>query len=213
MCRRENVVRSATCGKRPTCPVLRRPRTTSFHRLRTWGSGVRTLRARHNSRTKGPAGLLAGPFLLCVRWTFAASHAAATRSGQGVFVPVLTWRGRASRIRAKRHAPRMRGVARDVTSSAEMQVRSGSLAARSIRSSRGVRIARDAIAPLKCAPGVPMPMSHRGIAQSGSAPALGAGCRGFESLYPDHPRHCRGGGPGSRFQRAPVAQLDRAPAF
>ena len=29
--------------------------------------------------------------------------------------------------------------------------------------------------------------SSRGIAQSGSAPALGAGCRGFESLYPDHP--------------------------
>ncbi len=28
---------------------------------------------------------------------------------------------------------------------------------------------------------------YRGIAQSGSAPALGAGCRGFESLYPDHP--------------------------
>ena len=28
----------------------------------------------------------------------------------------------------------------------------------------------------------------RGIAQSGSAPALGAGCRGFESLYPDHSR-------------------------
>ena len=27
---------------------------------------------------------------------------------------------------------------------------------------------------------------QRGIAQSGSAPALGAGCRGFESLYPDH---------------------------
>ena len=26
----------------------------------------------------------------------------------------------------------------------------------------------------------------RGIAQSGSAPALGAGCREFESLYPDH---------------------------
>ena len=26
---------------------------------------------------------------------------------------------------------------------------------------------------------------YRGIAQSGSAPALGAGCRGFESLYPD----------------------------
>ncbi len=25
----------------------------------------------------------------------------------------------------------------------------------------------------------------RGIAQSGSAPALGAGCRGFKSLYPD----------------------------
>jgi len=28
----------------------------------------------------------------------------------------------------------------------------------------------------------------RGIAQSGSAPALGAGCREFESLYPDHLR-------------------------
>ena len=27
---------------------------------------------------------------------------------------------------------------------------------------------------------------ERGIAQSGSAPALGAGGRGFESLYPDH---------------------------
>jgi hypothetical protein len=26
---------------------------------------------------------------------------------------------------------------------------------------------------------------ERGIAQSGSAPALGAGCRGFESLYPE----------------------------
>ncbi len=40
--------------------------------------------------------------------------------------------------------------------------------------------------------------SFRGIAQSGSAPALGAGCRGVESLYPD---------------QAPVAQPDRAPAF
>src|SRR5690606_24444395 len=30
------------------------------------------------------------------------------------------------------------------------------------------------------------PVTGRGIAQSGSAPALGAGCRGFESLYPDH---------------------------
>ena len=30
--------------------------------------------------------------------------------------------------------------------------------------------------------------SLRGIAQPGSAPALGAGCRGFESLYPDHTR-------------------------
>jgi hypothetical protein len=27
---------------------------------------------------------------------------------------------------------------------------------------------------------------RRGIAQPGSAPALGAGCREFESLYPDH---------------------------
>ena len=27
---------------------------------------------------------------------------------------------------------------------------------------------------------------RRGIAQSGSAPALGAGCREFESLHPDH---------------------------
>ena len=26
---------------------------------------------------------------------------------------------------------------------------------------------------------------YRGIAQSGSAPALGAGCREFESLHPD----------------------------
>lgn len=40
---------------------------------------------------------------------------------------------------------------------------------------------------------------YRGIAQSGSAPALGAGCRGFKSLYPEY--------------NAPVAQLDRASAF
>ncbi len=42
----------------------------------------------------------------------------------------------------------------------------------------------------------------RGIAQSGSAPALGAGCREFESLYPDQ-----------AFFNAPVAHLDRASAF
>ena len=40
----------------------------------------------------------------------------------------------------------------------------------------------------------------RGLAQSGSAPALGAGCRGFKSLYPDH-------------VDAPVAHLDRASDF
>lgn len=40
---------------------------------------------------------------------------------------------------------------------------------------------------------------RRGVAQSGSAPALGAGCREFESLHPD--------------QIAPVAHLDRASAF
>ena len=44
----------------------------------------------------------------------------------------------------------------------------------------------------------------RGIAQSGSAPALGAGCRGFESLCPDHL---------AEFTRAPVAQPDRATDF
>ena len=43
----------------------------------------------------------------------------------------------------------------------------------------------------------------RGIAQSGSAPALGAGCREFESLYPDQ----------FLIDHAPVAHLDRASAF
>ena len=32
---------------------------------------------------------------------------------------------------------------------------------------------------------VSLNIENRGIAQSGSAPALGAGCREFESLYPD----------------------------
>ena len=41
--------------------------------------------------------------------------------------------------------------------------------------------------------------TYRGIAQSGSALALGASGRKFESYYPDH---C-----------APVAQLDRATVF
>ena len=30
-----------------------------------------------------------------------------------------------------------------------------------------------------------VPFFYRGIAQSGSAPALGAGCQEFESPYPD----------------------------
>jgi hypothetical protein len=46
----------------------------------------------------------------------------------------------------------------------------------------------------------------RGIAQSGSAPALGAGGRGFESLYPDHFAGLHG-------ESAPVAHPDRASAF
>ena len=33
---------------------------------------------------------------------------------------------------------------------------------------------------------LPFMVVCRDIAQSGSAPALGAGCREFESLYPDH---------------------------
>ena len=44
----------------------------------------------------------------------------------------------------------------------------------------------------------------RGMAQSGSASALGAEGRGFESLCPDHPH---------RGLEAPVAQADRASAF
>ena len=53
---------------------------------------------------------------------------------------------------------------------------------------------------------------NRGVAQPGSAPGLGPGCREFESLHPDlcrwlmfkliHAKH-----------DVPVAQLDRAPAF
>ena len=50
--------------------------------------------------------------------------------------------------------------------------------------------------------------AKRGIAQSGSAPALGAGCREFESLYPDQFQVC-----GRIDFHAPVAQLDRATAF
>jgi hypothetical protein len=55
---------------------------------------------------------------------------------------------------------------------------------------------------------VSMMLGLRGIAQSGSAPALGAGCREFESLYPDQIYACV-----SKPFPAPVAQLDRATAF
>ena len=51
---------------------------------------------------------------------------------------------------------------------------------------------------------------YRGIAQSGSAPALGAGCREFESLYPDQFFESSKDFP---IHKAPVAQLDRASAF
>ena len=50
----------------------------------------------------------------------------------------------------------------------------------------------------------------RGLAQSGSASALGAEGRGFESLCPDH---CSVIGAILGVLYAPVAQLDRAPAF
>ena len=50
----------------------------------------------------------------------------------------------------------------------------------------------------------------RGIAQSGSASALGAEGRGFESLCPDHFSVI---GVILEVLNAPVAQLDRAPAF
>ena len=53
-------------------------------------------------------------------------------------------------------------------------------------------------------------VSVRGIAQSGSASALGAEGRGFESLCPDH---CSVIGVILKVLNAPVAQLDRAPAF
>ena len=39
--------------------------------------------------------------------------------------------------------------------------------------------------PVNCAPRGGLDPRFRGVAQSGSAPALGAGCRGFESLHPD----------------------------
>jgi hypothetical protein len=51
--------------------------------------------------------------------------------------------------------------------------------------------------------------NNRGIAQSGSAPALGAGCREFESLYPDQFQASS----VASISYAPVAQSDRAPAF
>ena len=41
-------------------------------------------------------------------------------------------------------------------------------------------------APLSCTAHLAAKWICRDIAQSGSAPALGAGCREFESLYPDH---------------------------
>jgi hypothetical protein len=33
---------------------------------------------------------------------------------------------------------------------------------------------------------VKLDIRYRGVAQSGSAPGLGPGCREFESLHPDH---------------------------
>ena len=54
----------------------------------------------------------------------------------------------------------------------------------------------------------------RGVAQPGSAPALGAGCREFKSLHPDQscPGHGKVNCPAEAFD-LPVAQPDRAPAF
>ncbi len=50
---------------------------------------------------------------------------------------------------------------------------------------------------------------HRGMAQPGSASALGAEGRGFESLCPDQDS----GSGRTGILNAPVAQSDRAPVF
>ncbi len=55
-------------------------------------------------------------------------------------------------------------------------------------------------------------MGSRGVAQSGSAPALGAGCREFESLHPDQDALLTEA-MGLTIIFAPVAHLDRASAF
>ncbi len=47
----------------------------------------------------------------------------------------------------------------------------------------------------------------RGVAQSGSAPALGAGCRGFKSLHPDHFRPAKG------VRCGPVVKWPKTPPF
>ena len=49
-----------------------------------------------------------------------------------------------------------------------------------------------AITPMSIMPTFSPGVEIRGIAQSGSAPALGAGCREFESLYPDQIFACIG---------------------
>jgi hypothetical protein len=54
-------------------------------------------------------------------------------------------------------------------------------------------------------------VTERGIAQFGSAPALGAGGRGFKSLCPDHIKLTVAWVYSDAY--APVAQLDRASAF
>ena len=47
----------------------------------------------------------------------------------------------------------------------------------------------------------------RGVAQSGSAPALGAGRRGFKSLHPDHSR------PEKGVRCGPVVKWPKTPPF
>ena len=53
----------------------------------------------------------------------------------------------------------------------------------------------------------------RSIAQPGSAPGLGPGGRRFESYHSDHSLNDKELRAEQAFFYAPVAQLDRAPAF
>ncbi len=139
-----------------------------------------------------------------------ARPASADRAGRGCSGPRCRPRGASGSRRDGRAAAAVPGPAASATASCGEVGASGSVIASS-SAVRGATSPRQ-IDSTEALPYTAAPGFCRGVAQPGSAPALGAGGPQFKSGRPDTPSNRFPPAPTLR-PELPVAQLDRAAAF